>query len=282
MSRSGGTSTMDDFSGKTAIVTGAASGIGEAMALKLLAEGANVIGMDLESQTSKFEEERFATHTNSFIGMSGDVTNEDDWYNAANIAHRDFGEINLLINNAGVMTLALLSDATSEDWEWIFSVNVFGVVTGVRVLLPYLRGADEAHIVNTGSMAGLAPRLNGIQAIYSASKASVVSFSEMLRSELARDNIGVSVLCPHTIDTDIWRSEKHRPGSYGQSHEFDIPDRANTAMSPDKVAAIALEGIRDNRGFIFTDAEGVTTTRIPERMERIQQDLDWLKEKLYS
>ena len=279
-SRSGGTLTMDDFSGKTALVTGAASGIGEAIALKLLAEGANVVGMDLQSQLDRFKKEQFAAHPNSFIGVSGDVTDEDAWHNAANIAHNNFGEINILINNAGVMTLAPLSNATSEDWDWIFSVNVFGVVTGVRVLLPYLRGAEEAHIVNTGSMAGLAPRLEGIQAIYSASKASVVSFSEMLRSELAKDDIGVSVLCPHTIDTDIWGSEKHRPSSYGESHEFEVPDRASTAMNPSRVAEIVLEGIRDNRGFIFTDAEGVTTTRIPERMNRIEQDLDWLKGKI--
>ena len=271
---------FDNFHDCTVVITGAASGIGKALALKFLHVGANVVGADLLTQQSAFTQPEFTKYENKFLPVVCDVSSIDDLQAMCEKTLEMYGEVNILINNAGVMTRSELAKSTISDWEWIFAVNLFGVVRGIEVFLPHLRSATRAHIVNTGSMAGLAPRLAGGQAIYSASKASVVSFSETLRAELAPQSIGVSVLCPHSINTEIWRSEKHRPDSYGESHEFEIPERASQGMEPEQVANLVLAGIQDDREYIFTDAHGITTDRIPTRIARMDEDLNWLRSKV--
>ena len=271
---------FDNFQDCTVVITGAASGIGKAIALKFLDAGSNVVGADLSTQQSAFSQPEFTKYENKFLPIICDVSSIDDLHAMREKTLEVYGEVNILINNAGVMTRSELAKSSISDWEWIFAVNLFGVVRGIDVFLPHLLLSKRAHIVNTGSMAGLAPRLEGGQAIYSASKASVVSFSETLRAELAPQSVGVSVLCPHSINTDIWRSEKHRPNLYGESHEFEIPERANQGMDPDRVAELVLAGIQDDREYIFTDAYGITTDRIPTRVARMDEDLKWLRSKV--
>jgi short-subunit dehydrogenase len=144
--------------------------------------------------------------------------------------------------------------------------------------LPQLRAntgnGTNARIMNTGSMAGVAPRLGGGLGAYSASKAAVVVYSEILREELAPEGIGVSVLCPGTVISGIWEAERNRPEQLGEGHRVPPPDRSAQAMPASQVAATVLAGIEANEAFIFTHAD--SRGRIEERFERIAGSLDAL------
>ncbi len=191
----------------------------------------------------------------------------------AEATERAFGPAQLLVNNAGVMTRADLDDSDDGDWTWTLGVNLLGVVEGVRTFLPQLRThAPNAHIMNTGSMAGLAPRVDAGAGAYSASKAAVVVYSEVLRQELSGEGIGVTVLCPGTVSTRIFDAERNRPASLGEGHRVRVPVRVAQAMTADPVAAAVLDAIATNEPFIFThdDSRG----RIEARFAHIADSLD--------
>jgi glutathione S-transferase len=175
-----------------------------------------------------------------------------------------FGHVDVLCNNAGVSTFNLIEDQTLDDWRWVFSVNLWGVVHGLHSFLPILRSQGApAHIVNTASVAGI---LSGVMFIgpYAATKSAVVSISETLRQEFAFAQlpIGVSVLCPSSVDTRVMESERGRPAAFGTERRreaaegFRLAIRESftgpTGMTPAQVAERVLEAVRSGRFWVIT------------------------------
>ena len=217
---------------------------------------------------------RLAEHT-AVTAVAGDVT--DPGHRRA-LARRAEGGLDLLINNAGVMTSGPVSQGTQADWDWTFSVNLFGVINGVQTLLPRMRAQDgEAHIVNTVSMAGL--RLNEVipLGVYSSSKHAAFAYTESLRDELAAEGIGVSALCPGGVDTLIGVAERNRPDEFGgpsdQPARGFSPGAMSQQMDPEDVGRIVIRGVKANRWLIFSHPE--LRDQVERRYQRIMDDFDF-------
>lgn len=201
---------MRDLSGKTAFVTGAASGLGRAMARSFSAAGMNVVGADVERDALAALTEEFERSNAPLLPLHLDVTDRAAWGDALAASTERFGNVHVVCNNAGVAVGGALQDMAYKDWDWVMGVNVDGVVNGLQTFLPHvLEHGEGGHIVNTASMAGHAgmPGLG----VYNASKFAVVGMSEALRADLADSNIGVSVLCPGVVRTKIFESGRNRP-----------------------------------------------------------------------
>ena len=264
----------DPFRDRVAVITGAASGIGAGIARTLVEAGSSVVLADIDEPALETVATELRAAEGRVLVCRTDVSETGELERLAAATIEAFGEVHLLVNNAGVMTRATLADSTADDWRWIFDVNLRGMVEGVRAFLPHLRDASPSHIVNTGSMSGLAPRADAELGVYSASKAAVVVYSELLRAELAAEGIGVSVLCPGPVSTQIWEAERGRQERFGASHEMATPARADSGMAADEVGRMVLDGVRANEGFIFTHDD--SRERIDRRMQRIGSGLDRL------
>ena len=254
---------MEDLRGGTAVITGGGSGIGRGMALTFAAEGMNIVVADIEAGPAEAVALEAKEKGVRAIGVACDVSKAASVEALADRAYAEFGRVNLLCNNAGVLVNKPLADTTDADWQWIFSVNVNGVVYGVRSFLPRMRAqGSPAHIVNTASQAGLASILGGGGGlgVYSASKYAVVAFSETLRHELAEEGIGVSVLCPGGVRTNIGSSARNRPSELGgpaanPARQGPVPGTSPQGLEPLEVGQLVLAAVRANRGYIITQHE---------------------------
>jgi NAD(P)-dependent dehydrogenase (short-subunit alcohol dehydrogenase family) len=249
---------VQDVEGKTAFVTGGASGIGLGMATAFAGAGMNVVIADLRRD-----------HIENALGLLAgrpvhaielDVTDREGLARAADEAEGVFGNVHVLCNNAGMGILGPVTDARYADWDWGLGVLVGGVVNGVQTFLPRMRAHGEgAHIVNTSSMAGVVP-IPGA-AIYITAKAAVIGLSEALRSELAGEGIGVSAFCPGPVQTNIREGGRMRPERYADSGyaelERDLEERPNSPlwMDPVECGERVLAGIRNDDLYIFTHRE---------------------------
>jgi NAD(P)-dependent dehydrogenase (short-subunit alcohol dehydrogenase family) len=256
------------LAGKIAVVTGAGDGIGRGIAHALAESGARVAIVDIDRSAA----ERVAAELEGSVVFAADVTDAEAMTALAAQVEEALGPVSVLCNNAGVMLEGTFVEAAALDWDWVFGVNVQGVINGVQAFVPGMRAhGGEGHIVNTGSMAGLAPRLGLGLGIYSASKAAIVSFSEMLRAELAGDGIGVSVLCPSTVNTRIWEANRNRPQELGDGAAVPRPDRVNQAIDGLDVGPMVVRGILEDRTYIFTSED--VRSRIETRTATILADL---------
>jgi NAD(P)-dependent dehydrogenase (short-subunit alcohol dehydrogenase family) len=174
--------------------------------------------------------------------------------------HEEFGEVHMLCNNAGVAARRPLVETTPDEWEWIFGVNVFGVVNGLRAFLPgMIQATGERHVVNTGSMSSLRVGVMGSQTMYTASKFAVLGLSEALRQELEPHGIGLTVLLPGPVATDLARtSELSRPGRVppvaadGAPSPPVRPGAPVAWMDPSDVGHLVVQAVRENRPFAVT------------------------------
>jgi NAD(P)-dependent dehydrogenase (short-subunit alcohol dehydrogenase family) len=248
------------------VVTGGASGIGRALAERLAAEGSAVVVADLDGAEAEAVTEGIRASGGAAAPVEVDVRDASAVDRLATTTLERFGRVDVLCNNAGVSTFNQIADQTLDDWRWVFEVNLGGVVHGIHTFLPILRRqGTPAHIVNTASIAGL---LSGVAFIgpYAATKAAVVSISETLAQELAIEElpIGVSVLCPSSVDTRVMESERGRPAALGVEQRTEVAESVRlmirdsftgpTGQTPAQVAARVLEAVRADEFWILTHA----------------------------
>jgi NAD(P)-dependent dehydrogenase (short-subunit alcohol dehydrogenase family) len=254
-----------ELDGKVAVVTGGASGIGLGIARRLAAAGAQLVIGDVEPAALQAAADDLGA-----LGVQTDVRERASVQALADAAVERFGTVNVIVNNAGVGPFGRLRDLTESDWRWIIDVNLWGVIHGVGVFLPILEAAEGGgHIVNTASMAGLRPGPN--LGAYSVTKYGVVSLSESLAIELEQDGsqVGVTVLCPGPVPTNIGSSTRNRPaGLEGALQDADLPMiEGRSWMEPDDVGDIVVEAIRGNELYAVTHP--AMFGPVQERFDRI-------------
>ena len=206
------------------------------------------------------------------------------WADAADRAESEFGNVHILCNNAGVLGGGI-KDAEPNEWQWVLGVNLLGVVNGVLTFVPRLKAhGEEAHIVNTASIAGVLPG----DSVYNVSKAATFSYSEGLHRILAEDGIGVSVLCPGLVETNLFHAERNRPERLARDPSWPPPafdedqraafvaQRRNTMTTAEFCAARVLQAIRENRLYVFTHPD--LKVPVQARFERILEAMDNLPE----
>lgn len=257
---------MQDLTDKVAVITGAASGIGLAMAQRAASEGMRVVLADIEEAPLAAAAQQLRDEGAEALAVVTDVSSLSSVEDLRDETISVYGAAHLLVNNAGVAVGRLTWETTHEDWTWVLGVNLWGVVHGVRAFLPgMLASGNEGHIVNVASMAGLltAPGMS----IYNTSKHAVVGLSETLYYELQLTGarVGASVLCPGWVNTKIMDAERNRPA--GMRHTATaqpafagpMEDMARQAlahgMPPSAVADHVFRAVRDNRFWILTHPE---------------------------
>jgi NAD(P)-dependent dehydrogenase (short-subunit alcohol dehydrogenase family) len=271
---------MQDISGKTAIVTGAASGIGLAIATALAEAGANVVMADIQKAAVEAAAHALSGTNKRVMPVRIDVTQEQSVLDALAEAERNFGKLHIACNNAGVpMHGAQLVGVPQPDWEFVIGVNLWGVIHGIRHFVPaILKHGEEGHVVNTASVAGFQNRRGTGQGPYSMTKYAVLSLSEALEHELEGSRVGVSVLCPGPIATNIARGARNRPDHMGgplvrAGDEATLAERlATTGLDPRTVGERVVEAIRTRTFYAFVGA--VPADVIRGRHRRIEDALN--------
>ncbi len=256
---------MRDLVGKTAFVTGGANGIGLALGQAFAEAGMNVMLADIEQDALTAAVEKLREFGPKVRGLICDVTDPASVDQAADKTFETFGNVHVLCNNAGVAGGSGIDNISLDTWRWVIDVNLMGVVHGVRSFLPRMRAHGEgAHIVNTASMAGLESGLGFSP--YATSKFAVVAMSEGLARQLSSLGIGVTVLCPGFVRTQISGSARNRPERYGPAPALD-PGSAGgklaaesarlqqAGIDPSEVAKRALRAILNDELYVFTHPE---------------------------
>jgi len=252
---------MKDVAGKVAFITGGGSGIGLGMAQVFMRAGMKVVIADIRQEFLDQAMALLGPASGSVHAVRLDVTDRAAMARAADEAERVFGKVHVVCNNAGVNFFAPIDECTYQDWDWLLSVNLGGVVNGVQTFVPRIKAHGEGgHIVNTGSMASF---IAGPSAgIYTTSKFAVRGMTESLRWTLAPVGIGVSLLCPGLVNTQIHHSVDIRPAALSQDTGQQDPafmtrlaELQLVGMDPVEVAEKVLRGIRNNDLFIFPHPE---------------------------
>jgi NAD(P)-dependent dehydrogenase (short-subunit alcohol dehydrogenase family) len=250
---------MDPFRGRVAVITGGGGGIGAAMARAFAARGARLVVADVDAAAAARVAAEVEAGGAEALAVPTDVTVLESVRALAEAAEHRFGAVHIVCNNAGVATFGEIASATHADWLYTMNVNFWGVVHGVEVFVPRLlaQGAGGGHIVNTASMAGLV----GMRwlGIYSASKFAVVGLTEALHREVADQGIGVSVLCPMVVQTNInENSARMRPAALRNPTDSPPPPAAamvGGVISPEEVARRVVRAIERKDLYIFTHPE---------------------------
>ena len=252
---------MRDLKGKVGVITGGASGIGLAMAERFGREGVRLVIADIQEDAIERAVADLTAKGLEAIGVRTDVAKYADVEALARTTLDAFGKVHLVVNNAGVSITGPTWKMSLDDWRWVYDVNFWGVVHGIKAFTPILIGQGESgHVVNTASLASFVG--TGEHAPYSSSKAACLSISQSLRSELiaANTRIGVSVVCPGMVATDIHRSWRNRPAGdrpWSDREWNDPQHRANSdvfqgsGVEPERIAEATLEAVLNDRFYVF-------------------------------
>jgi len=261
-----------ELRGRTAVVTGGASGIGRALILRFARDGANVVVADVdEPGMASVAGEAQALGVKA-IAVRTDVSERSQVEALAARAFETFGTVHVLCNNAGVAAWGGIESATHRDWQWVLGVNLWGVIHGVEAFVPRMIARGEpGHIVNTASMAGLIAS-KGL-GVYNTSKYAVVGLSETLAKDLRPYRIGVSVLCPLGVQTRIRDSERNRPAALLNERAEPVTpvELIGRSLAPDAVADMVLAAIRANELYVITHDESLEPLR--RRFERLERSI---------
>ena len=274
---------MQSFAEKTAVVTGAGSGLGREFALLGAKLGMRLVLADVQQDALKQTEASAIALGAEVLSQVCDVRHGDEVESLAHSAVQRFGSIHLVFNNAGVGAGGLIWESTQHDWEWVLGVNLWGVIHGVRVFTPIMLASEKAdptfqgHIVNTASMAGLlTPPAMGV---YNVSKHAVVALTETLFHDLSlvESGLGVSVLCPYFVPTGISQSESVRPSdakpaepaTRSQQLSQAMLEKAVTAgkVSAAEVAQMTFDAIRARQFYIYSHPQALGN--VDRRMQDI-------------
>jgi NAD(P)-dependent dehydrogenase (short-subunit alcohol dehydrogenase family) len=257
---------MDDLNGRVAVVTGGGSGIGRGIALALAAEGMTVAVADVQWSSAEAVTAEIESAGGRAVAIGVDVTSVASLAAASKAIAARAGRVNLLCANAGVLArVGPLVDHTVDDWEYTLSVNVMGIVKTVAAFLPALReSAPDAHIVTTASLGGLVSEVRAPIGAYIASKYACVGYSEMLRAELSGEGIGVSVLCPGVVESNLMTtSAENRPDAFGAAPAPQLaaesggggesaPSLPPWAIAAEDVGPIVIRAVRSKRFYVLT------------------------------
>ena len=279
---------MRDLDGRTAFITGGASGIGLALGRAFAEAGMKVMLADVETAALDKAVKNLRDVTPDVHGIACDVADAGSVERAAQATCDAFGRVHVICNNAGVAAAGGIDDISLDNWRWVIDVNLMGVLHGVRSFLPHLRAHGEGgHIVNTASMAGMISGGLGFSP-YTATKFAVVGMSEGLSAQLKPHGIGVTVLCPHFVRTGIANSGRNRPARYGQQQPLDPASRAaqvfaditrgvESGIDPADVAARVLNAVRNDELYVFTHPK--MREMADERFAAIQAAMDAVMER---
>ena len=266
---------MKEFKGKTAVVTGAASGIGYALAKRFAQEKMNVVLADIEQDALDAAVTKISNLGVEAVGIAVDVMDKNSVQSLTKQSIDAFGNIHILCNNAGVAPPAIdeaIWDHDMSDWDWVMGVNFYGVLYGIQSFLPHMiEHQEEGHVLNTVSMAGIL----GLEGSYGVSKFAALSLSEGLFQSLKKINskIGASVLCPGFVATNIIDSQRNRPEHLASDKKsnFLLKQLASSVLKrgkkPDEIATRAIEAIQANNFYILPHP--VYDERVKDRYERI-------------
>lgn len=275
---------MREFAGKTAFVTGAASGIGFALTRQLAQAGMRVMLADIEQHALAAAAEDLGDFAPNIRCVVCDVADPASVARAAEATYEAFGRVHVVCNNAGVAGGSGIDDISLDSWRWVLDVNLMGVLHGIQTFLPHMRAHGEGgHIVNTASMAGLSSGL-GLSP-YAASKFAVVNMSEGLAKQLTPLGIGVTVLCPGFVRTRIWSAGRNRPPRYGPMPVPDpesaagklfaqLAELGRTGHDPDDVAAQVMSAVRDDELYVFTHTGAAWRAELEERFGAVLAAFD--------
>jgi NAD(P)-dependent dehydrogenase (short-subunit alcohol dehydrogenase family) len=268
---------VEEFAGKTAIVTGAGSGMGKAFALRWGAEGMNVVIGDIQQDALDATAAELSAAGVPVVALRTDVSKLADIEALADAAEQRFGKIHLVNNNAGVEGYldGPIWEATAKDWDWTLSVNLMSVVYGIRTFVPrILAHGEPGHVVNTCSMTSVIAAGN----MYGICKHAILAMTEVLAADLERAgaNIGATGLCPGIIATNLFHGSRNRPtaltneggmSSSGASLRDQMHATLSKGMPPADVAELLVAAVRENKLYLLTDHEW--DTRVAARHEAI-------------
>jgi len=278
---------VEQFEGKVAVVTGAASGIGRGLATAFAREGMRLVLADVEAEPLRRTADELRAGGSEVVEVVADVSRAEDVERIGSAAMDEFGALHVACNNAGVSGGGLTWEIEPATWEWILGVNLWGVIHGVRTFTPLIVRSGGGHVVNTASMAGLtSPPGMGP---YNVSKHAVVTLSETMYVELqmTHPEVGVSVLCPGWVRTRIHEADRNRPPGVaafagGVADGDDGEDGAgqglgalrtlvekwiSEGLDPDDVAALVLDAIRSGRFYVLTHPEW--QSMVKDRVDRM-------------
>jgi NAD(P)-dependent dehydrogenase (short-subunit alcohol dehydrogenase family) len=252
---------MRDLAGKVAVITGAASGIGRALAGRCAAEGMRLALADIEAPALERTAAELRAGGAEVLAVRTDVSCWEDMAALARSVSDAFGAAHLVCNNAGVAVCGTLWETRLADWRWVLGVNLWGVIHGVRAFTPMLLAQKEGHIVNTASIQGLITH-HPLSASYQTSKHAVLGLSEQLHYELAGTGVGVSVLCPGWVRTQIADACRNRPdyapisapGAFSPAQEETLEQCASALRrgdDPERMAAAVLAAVREERFYVL-------------------------------
>ncbi len=239
---------MRDFKGRTAVITGAGSGIGRATALALAREGANIVAADISAERAQATQDEVVALGGQALGVACDVSKEADLQALRQAALARFGRIDILMNNVGIVISGRFQDIGLDQWRRSLEVNLLSAVRALQLMLPDIEQQDEGHIVNVASTAALYP-YNADRMPYNASKVALVNVSEAMAMDLAPKGIGVTCLCPGPVRTNIREQiTSITPGLPITSPDLDFKE-------PEEVAEMVVAAIRDGIFFVPTNQE---------------------------
>jgi NAD(P)-dependent dehydrogenase (short-subunit alcohol dehydrogenase family) len=272
---------MEDFKNKVAVITGASSGIGKAIAGRCLEEGMRVVLAGINLANLHAAEKELSQPGRSILCVQTDVSKSEDVVRLAEKTVEAFGGAHLLVNNAGVYAGTTIWETTPHDWEWVLKVNLWGTLNTIRIFVPIMLAQDtDCHVVNVSSIAGL--MVFPGWGTYKVTKASQITISETLAAELADRGarIGVSVVCPGFVKTRIANAARNRPPEYpetvvDEAIEQGIRDGVNGGVPPEAILDPIFDGIRANQLYIFTHPDSAGAFQ--ERFETIVASADQIK-----